>query len=75
MANHPNRSMRERHNWLVCDRHVCLYSERGMERLKSDPPRCVKHGAILSWASEYQGMTRPEVTAKRADFVKYMSKP
>ena len=65
MVNHPNRSMRDRHNWLVCDRHACLYSEAGMERLKSDPPRCVRHGAILNWAPEYQGMDRRTVQKLR----------
>jgi hypothetical protein len=43
-------------HWLVCDgvtgdRGFCLYSERGASRLRSDPPRCVKHGAILEWAA------------------------
>lgn len=57
-------------NWLVCDngsRHggsVCLYSESAVARLKSDPPRCLKHGIILDWASDLRGLTRAEARAK-----------
>lgn len=40
-------------HWLVCENYgksFCLYDERAAGRLKGDPARCVKHGAILNWA-------------------------
>lgn len=58
----------QRGPWLVCDdgygERACLYSEESMERLRSDPPRCVRHGSILHWAHFLEGLTRKEARAK-----------
>jgi hypothetical protein len=61
-------------NWLTCymrghDKgRCCLYAEASLARLRSDPPRCVKHGYILEWASELRGMSRDQARA-------YLDKP
>jgi hypothetical protein len=61
--------------WLICENAssfgggfsgggggYCLYDADRAKRLKSDPYRCVKHGAILDWAGfRFDGMTRKEV--------------
>lgn len=55
---HPD----ERPNgWLVCDEGICLYADdRRIDRLKSDSPRCIKHGALLFPGWCLDGMTRRE---------------
>jgi hypothetical protein len=50
--------------WLVCDDGVCLYNENSLRRIKSDPPRCIKHGAILFTRTELNGMSRDEARAE-----------
>lgn len=63
---------REPEKWLVCTDGYggrrCLYSERGMESLRSDPPRCVRHGSILLWAHELDGLSRKEARAKLDEY-------
>lgn len=48
---------------MECD-YGCLYDERTIDRLPSAKftgiPRCIKHGAILSWATWAYGMTPSE---------------
>jgi hypothetical protein len=55
-------------HWCLCDHHrgenPCLYSERGVGKLKSDPPRCIKHGNILDYAPSLNGMTREQIKRK-----------
>jgi hypothetical protein len=54
--------------WCVCDykrdENPCLYSEQSIRRLKSDPPRCIKHGNILDYAPSLEGMTREQIRRK-----------
>lgn len=45
--------------WLMCDKG-CLYSEKGMSHLNSDPPRCIKHGEILEWRHWLYGLDRKQ---------------
>lgn len=50
--------------WLTCDEGVCLYADdRRIGRLKSDVPRCIKHGAILSPGWRLAGLSRREARA------------
>jgi hypothetical protein len=53
--------------WFKCDKGVCLYDQAGVERLKSDPARCIKHGAILNSDASYDGLTRTEAKRRLAD--------
>ena len=54
--------------WFVCDKNICLYSDRSMRRLKSDPCRCVKHGAILTYGCD--SPTRDEAALELGFFAK-----
>ena len=56
--------------WCICDYQAsigekpCLSSERGVSKLKADPPRCIKHGNILDYAPSLNGMSREQVRQK-----------
>ena len=63
--------------WFTCDGtrdtarrkgSVCLYSEQSMRRLKSNPCRCVKHGALLTYA--IQAPTRVEAKLELGLYVR-----
>jgi hypothetical protein len=59
-------------HWLICEpmsnERPCLYEERrALRHLKSDPPRCIKHGALLFSQSYYNGWAREDV---RRDMLK-----
>lgn len=46
--------------WLVCDREICLYSERSARHLRDNHGRCIKHGALLHPRHWLAGKTRQE---------------
>lgn len=50
-------------DWLVCDKGICLYNEHSLKRLKTDVPRCIKHGAILT--DEPQLRSLPRAAARK----------
>jgi len=54
--------------WFTCDTGKCLYSEQTMRRLKSNPCRCVKHGALLTHA--IQAPTRVEAKLELGLYVR-----
>ena len=50
--------------WFVCDESrqtPCIYSNEAVGKLKSDPPRCIRHGSLLFSTARHDGMTRAEV--------------
>ena len=52
--------------WFVCDvmnryETPCVYSNEAVGKLRSDPPRCVRHGALLFSTARYDGWTREQV--------------
>ena len=52
--------------WLMCDKGICLYSERGCERAGG---RCIKHGALLNYHCQLTGTkTRGGARAKIAEW-------
>ena len=63
---------------LECDKNICLYTEQTASRLQSAKStgiaRCVKHGAILTWATWAYGMTIDEARCKRATLKQRQSK-
>lgn len=62
--------MKRRH-WMVCDplgqrsETPCLFDEETALR-RGDPPRCIRHGALLFSDTTLDGMTR-EQARKRLD--------
>jgi hypothetical protein len=51
-----------RQGWWVCDKDKCLYDARAVERLRGHQPRCIKHGALLTWRWDGQPrLSRREV--------------
>jgi len=55
-------------HWMVCDcghyvsaplKKPCLFDE-GAGLRRGDPPRCIRHGALLFSDSTLSGMTREE---------------
>ena len=48
--------------WRSCDERICLYN--GTKGRAADMDRCVKHGAILTYAHDLQGLTRGEARKK-----------
>jgi hypothetical protein len=51
----------------MCERGICLYSEASINRLRNDPPRCIKHGEILGPVYDLYGLDRKEARAKIAE--------
>jgi hypothetical protein len=50
--------------WFVCDERrgtPCIYSNEALGKLKSDPPRCIRHGALLFSTARHDGMSRSDV--------------
>lgn len=53
--------------WLECEDGGCLYAEESTYKLKSDPPRCIRHGAILTHSYDLYGCrSRSEAEDKRS---------
>jgi hypothetical protein len=57
-------------HWMVCDvtdkrQTRCLFDENTALK-RGDPPRCIRHGALLFSASYLDGMERKEAR-KRLD--------
>lgn len=56
--------------WMICDvidRHEtpCLFDEETViYNIKSDPPRCIRHGALLFSDTTLDGMTRQQAKAR-----------
>ena len=47
--------------WYYCDHEEgpCVISQRAMDRMKSDPARCVAHGAIVGGVIRGPGSEDP----------------
>jgi hypothetical protein len=53
--------------WYVCDKGVCLYSQRGIDSLLNrshGDPRCIKHGALLMPDWLLDGLSEREARAQ-----------
>lgn len=53
--------------WFICSvaqGNACLYSQSSVDRMPTDPPRCIRHGQILDCLGRrYDGRTRVEARA------------
>ena len=53
--------------WFICDclgsrrDTPCIYSGEAVEKLKTDPLRCIRHGNLLFSSAYYDGWSRREV--------------
>jgi hypothetical protein len=62
----PRRTKR----WHVCDEMhepPCIYDDSTVHRLRSDPLRCVRHGALLFYQKAYDGQTREQIRQRMRD--------
>lgn len=54
--------------WAVCDathgENPCLYSQNGIQKLKGNHARCIKHGNLLDYFPSLDGMTREQIRRK-----------
>jgi hypothetical protein len=53
------------HLWWICedDNSPCVFSNYATRHLKSDPLRCIRHGALMFSSCHYDGMTKAQVKA------------
>lgn len=59
-------SDRNQAGWMICDEGICLYSDQ--PRPGARPLlRCIKHGAILTYASRYTGLTEREARKRHTE--------
>lgn len=50
--------------WFVCDENhetQCIYTNEAVDKLKTDPIRCIRHGALLFSSKAHDGMSRAEI--------------
>jgi hypothetical protein len=57
-------------SYLICDARSnetpCVYCETSLRKLRSDPPRCIKHGNILFTETAFNGLDRREIRKQLA---------
>lgn len=53
--------MISRRHWMICDdtKSPCMFDEEAALK-RGDPPRCIRHGALLFSERRYDGLSREQ---------------